>query len=105
MNDPDATHDGSAEGLEAPASREVAPLARSTGGRVRGVLKIVAVILAVGLLVVLTLQNTDDISLNLLAWTVTLSAALLVFALIVAGVLIGWVLRSMRDDDGFRPLG
>lgn len=105
MNDRDEMHDEASERPEAPASREVTTLARPAGGRVGGVLKIIGVILAVGLLVVLTLQNTDNVSLNFLVWTVTLSRALLVFALIVIGVLIGWVLRSMRDDDGFRPLG
>jgi len=84
-------------------ARPAAP--RSRVSRVGGLLKIAAVFLAVGLLVVLTLQNTDPVTLNVLAWSVTLSRALLVFLLIVAGVVIGWVLRSMRDDDGFRPLG
>jgi len=105
MNDRDEMHDEPAERPEDPASREVTTLAPPARGRVGGVLKVIGVIIAVGLLVVLTLQNTDDVSLNFLAWTVTLSRALLVFALIVIGVLIGWVLRSMRDDDGFRPLG
>lgn len=73
--------------------------------RVRGVLRIVGVFVAIGLLVVLTLQNTDPVDLHLLVWTVTLSRALLVFAVIVVGVVLGWVLRSMRDDDGFRLLG
>ena len=84
---------------------EETSLPRQRTGRVGGVLKIVGVILAVGLLVVLTLQNTDPVTLKVLAWSVTLSRALLVFILIVVGVIIGWVLRSMRDDDGFRPLG
>ncbi|MGE3855880.1 MAG: LapA family protein [Dehalococcoidia bacterium] len=78
---------------------------RSGVGRVAGLLKIALVFIAVGLLVVLTLQNTDAVTLNLLVWSVTLSLALFVFAVIVVGVIIGWVLRSMLDDDGFRPLG
>lgn len=105
MNDSEDTRDELPGPPQDPASREVTTLARRPGGRVAGVLKIVAVIIAVGLLVVLTLQNTDDVSLHFLAWTVTLSRALLVFALIVVGVLIGWVLRSMRDENGFRLLG
>ena len=82
-----------------------ATLTSSGTGRVLGVLRIVCVFVAAGLLVVLTLQNTDDVTLHFLVWTITLSRALLVFLLIVVGALIGWILRSMRDDEGFRPLG
>lgn len=79
--------------------------ASKTRIRVVGVLRIVGIFVALGLLVVLTLQNTDSVTLHFLIWTITLSRALLVFLLIVVGALIGWILRSMRDDEGFRPLG
>ena len=78
-----------------------APQARRTGG----LLRLAGIFVAVGLLVVLTLQNTAAVTLNVLAWSVTLSLALFVFIVIVVGVLIGWMLRSARDDDGFRLLG
>lgn len=99
MNEPLPSATPVPEPLEVPA---VLPSRRS---RVRGVLRIVGFFVAIGLLVVLTLQNTDPVDLHLLVWTVTLSRALLVFAVIVVGVVLGWVLRSMRDDDGFRLLG
>lgn len=79
----------------------VAPKVRRRGG----LLRLAGIFVAVGLLVVLTLQNTAAVTLNVLAWSVTLSLALFVFVVIVAGVLIGWMLRSARDDDGFRLLG
>lgn len=95
-----------ANGEAADARTERTPGGTRSGvGRVVGLLRIALVFIAVGLLVVLTLQNTDAVTLNLLAWSVTLSLALFVFAVIVVGVIIGWVLRSMLDDDGFRPLG
>ena len=78
---------------------------RTARGRTFGSLRIAGIFLAVGLLVVLTLQNTEAVTLRFLVWTMTLSRALLVFLLIVVGVLIGWILRSMLDEEGFRPLG
>lgn len=89
------------EEQEPGAGASTARSGRSLGG----VLRIVGVFLAVGLLVVLTLQNTAAVTLNVLVWSVTLSLALFVFIVIVVGVVIGWVLRSARDDGGFRPLG
>ncbi len=115
--DPPAVIDPEPPGAVAPpevveaASSVIAPSGvartkrRSRLGRVLGVLRIAASFVAVGLLVVLTLQNTEEVSLQFLLWAVTLSRALLVFILIVVGVLLGWVLRSLRDDDGFRLLG
>ena len=88
-----------------PASGSSSPLDSRALPPVVSVLRIVGVFVAIGLLVVLTLQNTDPVTLRFLAWSITLSRALLVFLLIVVGALIGWVLRSMRDDEGFRPLG
>ncbi|MFA7249561.1 MAG: LapA family protein [Dehalococcoidia bacterium] len=69
------------------------------------VLRFIAVFVAVGLAIVLTLQNKDDVTLQFLLWTVTLSRALLLFIVLVVGALIGWLLRSALDDDGFRPFG
>ena len=97
IEDPTARTDGSVH--------DAATLTPSGVGRVLGVARIVGIFVAIGLLVVLTLQNTDDVTLRFLVWTLTLSRALLVFVLIVVGAIIGWVLRSMRDDEGFRPLG
>ena len=95
------------EGSAGGVGHDPAPSAttRIASPRVVGVLRIAGIFVAIGLLVVLTLQNTDAVTLRVLVWSVTLSRALLVFLLIVVGALIGWVLRSMRDDEGFRPLG
>ncbi len=102
MNEPtDTTADPPAP-IEVHDAPRLEPARRS---RVGGLLRILGIVVAMGLLIVLTLQNTDPVSLNLFVWTVTLSRALLVFALLVIGAVIGWVLRSMRDDDGFRLLG
>ena len=74
---------------------------RSIGTTVR----LVAVFVFIGLIVVFTLQNTASVSVEFLVWSLTLSRALLVFLVIVVGTALGWLLRSMRNDEGFRPLG
>ena len=74
---------------------------RSIGSTVR----LVVIFVLIGLIVVFTLQNTAPVSVEFLVWSLTLSRALLVFLLLVIGTALGWLLRSMRDDEGFRPLG
>ncbi len=68
-------------------------------------LRLIAIFACVGLIVVFTLQNTASVSVDFLFWSLTLSRALLVFLLIVIGTGFGWLLRSLLDHDGFRPLG
>ena len=68
-------------------------------------LRLIAIFTCIGLIVVFTLQNTASVSVDFLFWSLTLSRALLVFLLIAIGTGFGWLLRSLRDHDGFRPLG
>ena len=67
-------------------------------------LRLIAIFACVGLIVIFTLQNTATVSVDFLFWSLTLSRALLVFLLIVIGTGLGWLLRSMRGHEGFRPL-
>jgi uncharacterized integral membrane protein len=63
-----------------------------------------AVVAAITLLVVFTLQNTASVEMHLLVWTVTTSAAFLVLIAAVLGLAVGWVLRSARGP-GFSLFG
>lgn len=53
----------------------------------------VSVVLAFLAFVFIT-QNIDPVMVNLLAWSVQMSVALLVFVMLGAGVVIGWLLSS-----------
>ena len=39
-------------------------------------------------------QNTETVSVNLLAWSVEMSLVLLVFIILGTGIIIGWLLNS-----------
>jgi uncharacterized integral membrane protein len=53
------------------------------------------------LLVVFILQNTTDVEIRFLFWSLGMSRALMVILLIAAGVVIGWAAssRSKRGRD------
>jgi len=54
-----------------------------------------ALVLAV-LIVVFTLQNTESTTVKLVAWSVTTSRALMLIIVLVIGMALGWILRSLR---------
>jgi uncharacterized integral membrane protein len=63
-----------------------------------------AVVVAITLLVVFTLQNTESVEMHILIWTFTASGAFLVLGASVLGFAVGWVLRSARGP-GFSLFG
>lgn len=87
---------------DAPAVMTAVP---QRHGRAMGMFRLILAFLCVEFGIVFTLQNTDSVTVAFLVWALTLSRALLVFLLIVVGTVLGWLLRSMFDADGFRPLG
>ena len=92
--------------MEQSAPEEMlAPPPPRRGRSAGAVLRLILVFLCIGLGIVFTLQNTDVVTVEFLAWSVTLSRALLIFLVVVIGALIGWLLRSMAGEDGFQPLG
>jgi uncharacterized integral membrane protein len=46
--------------------------------------------------VIFTLQNTDIVSIRFLFWQLSLSRALMIFVLLGAGIIIGWIAGSLR---------
>lgn len=67
--------------------------------------RLVGTLVVIGLLIVFTLQNTENIGVDVLFWEFEASGAIFVFALLAAGVIIGWVLRSLREPGGLSILG
>lgn len=47
-----------------------------------------------GLVVLFTLQNVAEVELSFLIWTFKMPRAVLVFAILVIGIVAGWILRG-----------
>ena len=67
--------------------------------------RLVGTLVVIGLLIIFTLQNTENIGVDVLFWEFEASGAIFVFVLLAAGVIIGWVLRSLREPGGMSILG
>jgi len=55
--------------------------------------KIISIILA-GLSLIFIIQNITVIDIRLFIWTLAISLPVLMFALILAGLILGWLLHS-----------
>lgn len=53
----------------------------------------VGVVLALAVLVFIV-QNTETVQLDFLVWTLSMSRALMVFAVLVVGLVLGWLWSS-----------
>jgi uncharacterized integral membrane protein len=60
--------------------------------------QVLALVLAC-LLVVFILQNTSDVEIRFLFWSLWMSRALLVILLIISGAVIGWAASSRRKHE------
>ena len=57
--------------------------------------KFIAGLILGALVVIFTLQNADMVTVRFLAWTVTISRAVMLFVVLGAGLVIGWMARGM----------
>ncbi|MCK5087959.1 MAG: LapA family protein, partial [Melioribacteraceae bacterium] len=53
---------------------------------------IVSIIIAV-LVIIFMFQNSETVQIHLFFWTISMSRAIMVFSLLIAGILIGWFLN------------
>jgi putative membrane protein len=53
-------------------------------------------IIGVVLVVIITLQNAEVVSLNFLFWRLQMSRIILILATLIIGILFGYILRSIR---------
>lgn len=60
-----------------------------------GKLKLILMLVLVGAVILFTLQNTDVVQVHFLLWTLALSQVVLIFALLVAGMALGWLACSL----------
>jgi uncharacterized integral membrane protein len=67
--------------------------------------RLVITLILIGLLIIFTLQNTESIGVDVLLWDIEASGAIFVFMLFAAGIVVGWVLRSLREPEGFNLFG
>jgi uncharacterized integral membrane protein len=58
-------------------------------------MKMPAIIFLLLLVVIFTLQNTEQVNINFLFWHVTLSRALMLFLVLTVGLLIGWLMGTV----------
>lgn len=61
--------------------------------------KISALMTILLLVVVFTLQNTEQVEIKFLLWQLSLSRSLMLFLVFALGMLSGFVLGMRRDDD------
>ena len=65
-------------------------------------LRLISALLLAALIVVFTLQNTEATTVKLFLWSITTSRALTLFVVLVIGMAIGWLLRSLRSRKSAR---
>jgi uncharacterized integral membrane protein len=56
--------------------------------------KLIASLILAGLAVVFILQNVTVVELKFLFWTLSMSGTLLIFLILSAGTILGWLLRG-----------
>ena len=60
-----------------------------------GKLKFILILLLVAAVILFTLQNTDVVQVHFLLWTLALSQVVLIFALLLIGMAVGWLACSL----------
>ncbi len=56
--------------------------------------KLIASIIIAVLVIIFMFQNSETVQIHLFFWTISMSRAIMVFSLLIAGILIGWFLNS-----------
>lgn len=57
-------------------------------------IKLVLVLIITGLIILFIVQNASVVNIRFLFWTLSMSRALLMFFVLAAGVIVGWLLRG-----------
>lgn len=61
--------------------------------------KLTAGIILLGIIVVFTIQNSAVVELRFLFWTLSMSRALMIYAVLAAGMAVGWILCSWSQHN------
>lgn len=62
----------------------------------RGQLHFILGIIGIVFVVIITLQNAQVVSINFLFWRVQMSRIILILATLVIGILLGYILKTIR---------
>jgi uncharacterized integral membrane protein len=62
-------------------------------------LKLVVSLVLLAMLVIFSIQNAEVLGINFLFWSLQVRRALLLFLVLAIGIVIGWVLRSLRRAE------
>ena len=77
------------------------PKTRLKKGKKLSNVKLTLALILAGLIVLFTLQNADIVELRFLFWRVSMPRALMIFSVLTAGVVIGWLLSELtRPKNG-----
>lgn len=49
------------------------------------------------LITVFTVQNAETVEIRLFFWTISISRALMIFIVLAAGVMVGWILATLQQ--------
>lgn len=63
----------------------------------RSDLRLIGALVITVLIVIFTLQNTDAVLVRFFLWTLATSRALLIFVVLAIGIVLGWLLRSLKS--------
>ena len=58
-------------------------------------MKLIIGIILGGLAVIFAVQNADTVSYNFVAWTLTAPRAVVLLAVLIAGILVGWLFSAV----------
>jgi uncharacterized integral membrane protein len=58
--------------------------------------KNIVFLILVALVLIFVIQNTQVVEFHFLAWTISMSRALLLLVTFVMGIVVGWLLRRLR---------
>lgn len=56
--------------------------------------RLITILVIIGIIVILIIQNAALVEIHLLFWTITMSRVLLMFILLAVGIIAGWLLHG-----------
>lgn len=57
--------------------------------------KLAIALVLLGLLVIFSIQNAEELQVRILFWTVTTRRAFMLFIILAIGIVVGWVLHGL----------
>lgn len=70
-----------------------------------GTLRLLGMLTSVALVIILTLQNTESLNIDVLFWDLETSRAIFLFLALAVGILAGWMLRARYESGDLNLLG